>query len=46
MATSPLTDSGLKKKIADIEAAHLGGAFAGSIADGGGLRLKRLPNGV
>lgn len=46
MATAPLTDSGLRKKITDIDRAHqLGEMAAGSIPDGGGLCLKRLPSG-
>jgi integrase len=47
MATIPLTDSGLKKKINDCEKVIAGGGEAkANIADGGGLTLQRQPSGA
>lgn len=46
MSTTPLTDSGLKKKVSDNEKARLNGEKAtNNIPDGGGLTLKRLNSG-
>ncbi|MGL4767204.1 MAG: tyrosine-type recombinase/integrase [Formosimonas sp.] len=47
MATAPLTDSGLKKKIQDTEKQILKGEkTTANIADGGGLTLQRQPSGT
>lgn len=46
MATIPLTDSGLKKRISEIDSAFFQGLNpSGNIADGGGLSLQRQEGG-
>lgn len=46
MATIPLTDSGLKKRISEIDSAFFQGLNpSGSIPDGGGLSLQRQEGG-
>ena len=46
MSTIPLTDSGLKKRVADNDKSRLlGEKPTGNIPDGGGLVLKRLSSG-